>query len=368
MANLLARVKGLWFTPSTLGWGFELLFRSFSFIFERFINSYGFLIVKTPSGWTTEGSVTVDGLTIDIAPFSGVVKDSSGKVRSIRETEIKNIDLTEQSDGTYKILAQYAPTYYEPGTITLVNGTAIVGVGTKFTQNIDHNLNLVILDSTLGNNGIYQVDTVEDDTHLTLKQAFSGQTESLQFAIGGHFPDQAFLPDTNEQWRIFEQDSYLFVVTQGAVTSDQLYFADVVKSGGTLTVTDKRSTNYLSFFSPKSNTFTYEHAFTVAGSIQIPSGDSNYIPPVFFNVPSGMVKKITKARYRINGGTSASAKIQVNGSDVSGWNTITATQTPAEITPTPIVLVNNDLVGLVVTNVSGSPYNLTVSLTIEVSI
>ncbi len=374
MANLLTK-KGLWFTPFTLKWGFELLFRSFSFIFERFINSYGFLIVQTPDGWSDEGSITIDGLKINIAPFSAVVKDALGKVRSIRETETQTIDLTEQSDGTYKILAQYAPTYYEPGTITLQNGTSIVGIGTKFTENIDHNLNLVILDSALGNNGIYQVDSVENDTHLTLKKAFSGQTESVQFAIGGHFPDEAYLPSTNENWRIFEQDSYLFIVTQGAVTSDQIYFADVQKSGGELTVTEKRATNYFSIFSPKVNTFTYEHTFEMRDNFQLPDPDNpqyNKIPAHIFSVPAGGIKKVIKARsmllYAEDEGAYTDCKVILNGEDVSDWNTIHATTEPSEISPTPIILNDFDCIEVQVTGINGQCWNLSVTLVIEVSI
>src|SRR3990167_3926432 len=166
---------GTFITNKTFGSAISLPFGSLSSIFERLVSGFGVILTRanTASGWSTDGQVTVGaGVSVDIAPFSAVVKDVDGLVRSLRETAIKNFDLSGYSNGTYKVLLEYDTTFYEAGTIKLTNASATVeGTNTNFTKDIDKNLHIVIVDSTLGNNGRYQVLSITDATHLELKQA-----------------------------------------------------------------------------------------------------------------------------------------------------------------------------------------------------
>jgi hypothetical protein len=112
-------------------------------------------------------------------------------------------------------------------------------------------------------------------------------------------------------------------------------------------------------------TFRTVHTFAVGGTIAVPSGDTDFIPPFFISKMAGQTVKLVKARYRINGGTSATVKLQNNGSDITGFTGMSVTTTTAETDPTDVTLADNDLIALVVTAVSGTPKNLSVTLVLE---
>lgn len=106
------------------------------------------------------------------------------------------------------------------------------------------------------------------------------------------------------------------------------------------------------------------HTFVVGGVISVPAGDVDYIPPMFVNVGSGKTVALTKASFRINGGTSATFKVQVNGVDATGFTGLVASTTTGNQTGS-VALADGDLVAVVVTAVSGTPKNLTVTLGLE---
>ena len=107
------------------------------------------------------------------------------------------------------------------------------------------------------------------------------------------------------------------------------------------------------------------HTFTVGGPVNVQVGQVDYILPFFVKVPSTQTVKLISARHRINSGTSATAKVQVNGSDATGFTGMSVTTTSADTDPTDITLSNNDVVSLVVTAVSGSPQNMSVTVFFE---
>lgn len=109
------------------------------------------------------------------------------------------------------------------------------------------------------------------------------------------------------------------------------------------------------------------HTWTVQGSIAIPSGDTDFIPPFFVPVPAGATVTLKRARYKINSGTSATMKLQKNGSDVSGYTGLSVTTTAAQ-TVNDATFVDNDVLALVVTAVSGSPKNLSFTVVLEESV
>jgi hypothetical protein len=111
--------------------------------------------------------------------------------------------------------------------------------------------------------------------------------------------------------------------------------------------------------------FRWSHTFAVAGEIKVASGDTDFIPPIFVSLATGQGLKLVKARYVINSGTSATCKLQANGSDITGFTGISVTTTVAETDPTDVELADNDRLALIVTAVSGTPKNLSFSLVFE---
>lgn len=116
---------------------------------------------------------------------------------------------------------------------------------------------------------------------------------------------------------------------------------------------------------PVLKTIRIPHTFTVTGTVAVPSGDTDFITPFFVPVITGDTVKLVGCRYRINSGTSVTAKLQVNGSDATGFTGISVTTTSASTTPTAITLANNDIIALVVTAVSGTPKNMSFSVFLE---
>lgn len=106
------------------------------------------------------------------------------------------------------------------------------------------------------------------------------------------------------------------------------------------------------------------HTFTVANEVKVASGDDNYIPPFFVPVPSGQRVALVGMRHRINSGTSVSIEIHRNGVLATGFSA-SATTTSTTTDPANVALADNDTLALVVTAVSGTPKNLTVSVFLE---
>lgn len=106
-------------------------------------------------------------------------------------------------------------------------------------------------------------------------------------------------------------------------------------------------------------------SFAIAGEILVPVGNSDVIPQVFVPIRSGQTAKLTRCRYSIGAGTSATFKIQRNGADATGFIGMIATTTAAETNPTDITLSDNDRLQIIVTAVSGTPANMSVALILE---
>ncbi len=107
------------------------------------------------------------------------------------------------------------------------------------------------------------------------------------------------------------------------------------------------------------------HTFALMGTIAVPSGDTDFIPPFYIEPPQGCTPYLISLKHKINSGTSVTYKLQINGSDATGFTALSATTTEAVVNPTDVVLASGDRVAVVVTAVSGAPKNLTISLVIE---
>lgn len=115
-------------------------------------------------------------------------------------------------------------------------------------------------------------------------------------------------------------------------------------------------------------TYRFTQTWTIGGYVNVPVGDIDYINPIFVSVASGQTLKLVACRYRINNGTSATVKLQCNGSDVTGFTGISVTTTTSATDPADFTLADGDMLQLVVTGISGSPQNLSFSAVFEVTV
>lgn len=106
--------------------------------------------------------------------------------------------------------------------------------------------------------------------------------------------------------------------------------------------------------------------WAVGGEIKVPSGDTDFICPMYVSIPSGSDAKLVGARHKIRTGTSATCKLTANGSDITGFTGIVVTPTVGNTTPTAVALSDLMEIALVVTGVSGTPKNLSFTIFIDV--
>lgn len=107
------------------------------------------------------------------------------------------------------------------------------------------------------------------------------------------------------------------------------------------------------------------HTYAISGAINVAVGDVDFIPPFFYSLVAGQTASLVKVRYKLNGGTSANVKVQINDVDAVGFTGITVTTAAAETDPVDVALSDNDKISLVVNSVVGSPVNLSFTLFIE---
>lgn len=107
------------------------------------------------------------------------------------------------------------------------------------------------------------------------------------------------------------------------------------------------------------------HTWAIPGAIVVASGSTNYIVPWFVASQSGQTVRIARARYVLQSGTSANVTLRVNGSNVTGFTSLTVNTTAATTDPTDVTVNDGDLVSLVVNSIVGTPANMTFTLTVE---
>lgn len=107
------------------------------------------------------------------------------------------------------------------------------------------------------------------------------------------------------------------------------------------------------------------HTFAVGGTIAVPSGATDFIPPMYVSLGAIETAKIVKVLYSIQSGTSATCKVQKAGVDVTGLTGLAVTTTPGSTTPTAATVAEGDSIAVVVTAVSGAPTNLSFTVILE---
>jgi hypothetical protein len=101
--------------------------------------------------------------------------------------------------------------------------------------------------------------------------------------------------------------------------------------------------------------------WAVGGTVAVPSGDVDFIVPSFVGVGANETVVLDKVRYVINSGTSVTFDIKINGSNATGFTSLSATTTAATTDPSDVSLSDLDKIAPVVSAVSGTPKNLTIT-------
>ncbi len=114
-----------------------------------------------------------------------------------------------------------------------------------------------------------------------------------------------------------------------------------------------------------SNTTQITHTFAVAGEIKVPSGATDFIPPMYIGIPEGQITELVGVNKKIQSGTSVTFDVRVNGVAPAGWANLTANTTLDNDRPASVELDDGDEIAIVVTAVSGTPKNLSVSLLVN---
>jgi len=163
------------------------------------------------------------------------------------------------------------------------------------------------------------------------------------------------------------------VSIESSVTDNQIVRMNLTSGksiqASSATIDDNGSINIPTGESYKINGAAHTHARTepthyiICDEVKVASGDTDYLPPFFVFVPSGSLT-LKSIRYRINSGTSATFKLTKNGSDITNYTSLSCTTTAATTTQDES-LADNDVIAVVVTAVSGTPKNMSVSFRFE---
>jgi hypothetical protein len=179
--------------------------------------------------------------------------DSQGRVLEVlpndrlRDTSFALI--TVPNDGVWRTLvARYAVSRREPGRLTLTGGSvSVVGVGTQFTRYGDSTdskasiLRIAAADTSEGNDGEYEIDTITDDENLTLVSAPPATESSVRFRLKGRF--FAGDPADPDSRNIAVARWELITRTTTRPTDGALIAYDVRRSGGVVTLIDRKKSN-----------------------------------------------------------------------------------------------------------------------------
>ena len=97
-----------------------------------------------------------------------------------------------------KVFIQYEETQIEEGTLQLNTNGTIVGTGTKFLETLKTGKRIEIINSSLGNNGTYEVSTVTNDLNLATTSTFVAES-GLSYKVKGVYTPTVTISDGNSR-------------------------------------------------------------------------------------------------------------------------------------------------------------------------
>ena len=99
---------------------------------------------------------------------------------------------------------------------------------------------------------------------------------------------------------------------------------------------------------------TLPYTFSVSGTLSVPSGATNFLPPFFFPVPHGQAVKLMAVIGKVRSG-SCTLSVQHNNVNTPGLVNLNITSSSSSHTPTNnIVVSNNDTFAPVISAVSSA--------------
>lgn len=170
-----------------------------------------------------------------------------------------------------------------------------------------------------------------------------------------------------------------YTLSEGALTTDHGYLTGLgdddhtqylLKAGGTMTgkiVLDGVPTLALhpatkSYVDARTAVFYTTHTWAIYGEIKVPSSDIDFLVPMFAAEGANEVVVLDKVRYVINSGTSVTFKLQIGGVDATGFTALSCTTTATTTDAADDSLTDLDKLAPVVTAVSGTPKNMTITV------
>jgi hypothetical protein len=245
-------------------------------------DSYGVCAGLTAGGLTGECLCSVvPGTNIRIATGYCIANISNEIVIvSIPQTDV---DMSTYS-GTYYIYIVPEKSSYEDGLLTFTNGSKTVTIDADGDfDKLNPYEYLVIIDSLLGNNALYQVSNDIASGTLELSEEFAGTTETdLKWKIAGYFgsvitPTESSLP--------YEYDKYEVVVSTlppGIGVANGICLAKAVCDGlGGIVLTDYRNEGNLYI----------EKQLAPMVADQITAGDTHSVTTIEEKAQAGVVSK-----------------------------------------------------------------------------
>jgi len=99
---------------------------------------------------------------------------------------------------------------------------------------------------------------------------------------------------------------------------------------------------------------TLPYTYSVSGTLYVPSGSANYLPPFFFPVPSNQTVTLVSVIGMVRSG-SCDLSIDKNGTGITGLTGLTFSTSASTHTPTSTVTVaDNDYFAPVISSVSSA--------------
>ncbi len=106
----------------------------------------------------------------------------------------------------------------------------------------------------------------------------------------------------------------------------------------------------------------FPHTYSVPGDILT----TDVLPPFFVPVPASQSVVLRAVRHRLQTGGSVTVMLQRNGQAIADFSSIIVTTTPALTTSlSGVVLTDGDMIQPVVTAVSGTPRDMSLSIYLD---
>lgn len=247
---------------------------------------------------------------------------------------------------------------------TLTNFAVITGGGAGYPTGSTAPF-VVVIDRGTATEEKILVTARSGDTFSGLTRGYdgagSGQAHAAQ-AVVEHVYDAVSASEASQHTNVTTRDDHTQYMKADGTRHDLTarHGATAVDHGSIGGLADDDHSLYLP-------SIEIPHTWVIGADVRVASGDTDFLPGFFVPAEAGRVVTLTRCRYKINSGTSATVKMQKNGADITGFTGITVSTTAATTNPADVALADMDLLTLVVTAVSGTPRNLNFSAILRYS-